>query len=143
MVEAAGFNIISIAEGSGEGMVSLRMRIDQNGRYTLITDCEPRVVNYTITTTGGGINRITEEDIHLAFGNHHFGYVSPEAPPMVFEMLEEVGHPNEFVGQVERDDQGVRYIAGDDTFELPADFVGMSGTCIREWEIRLDRLPQR
>lgn len=143
VVEAAGQNIVTVADGSGEGLVSLRMRIGENGRYTLIADCNPRVGSYTITTTGAGTNRISEHDIHLALGAHHYSYVSPEAPPMVFEMLDEVGHPNEFIGRVERDEEGVRYIAGEDTFELPAEFTGMSGTCTREWEIRLDRLPPR
>jgi len=142
-IPMVGMSIISYAEGDGEGRASLRLVIGEGGHYTMITDCEPRVVTYQIVTVGGGMDRVTTQDFHLALGDHHYDYVSSEAPPMVFQMLEAYGPVNHYAGVIERDDTGIRFARGLDVFDIPSSLTGLSGAVTREWEIRLDRLPSR
>jgi hypothetical protein len=102
----------------------------------MVTDCEPRVGTYTITTTGPGIpRRVKNEEIYLACADHHFDYVSPKTPGFVMEWLRECGPFNVFEGEVETTPGGGRRIAGQDVIRLPESLVGLSGRATRTWEI--------
>lgn len=137
-ISAAGITVTSSASGGGETLASIEIDVDEDGHYIMTTDCDPRVVTYTITTHSPEGTRTTSEDFHLAIADHHYGYVSPLAPAEAWAMMEEAGPPNIFEGEVIVDPDGGTRIAGEDTYTLP-EGVGMSGTCTRSWEIWIDR----
>ena len=137
-ISAAGITVTSYASGSGETRASLELEVDEDGHYVMTTDCNPRVVMYTITTHSPNGTQTTTEDFHLAIADHHYEYVSPLAPAEVWAMLEEVGPPNVFEGQVIVDPDGGTRVAGEDTYNMPPG-IGMSGTLTRTWEIWIDR----
>ena len=143
VLNAGGQTITTVGIGSGTGRGKIRLNIDSNGHYRLVTDIEPKVGTYEITTTGAGMNRVAIQDIHLAFADHHYGYVSPNTPAFMRALLEAWGKPNIFEGQVQRRSDGTRVIQGSDTIVLPEDLQGIKGFANRTWEIILDRMPAR
>jgi hypothetical protein len=137
-VPIPGGTIRADAYGSLEGLASIRISVDGNN-YRMVTDTQPRVGAYTIHTTGPGIDRTTTCDFYLHMANHHFGYVSEEAPEFVDEALEEIGAPNIFRGQVTHDPGGGTRISGSDMVEASGYFPGIDGYSQRTWEIWIDR----
>ncbi len=83
-------------------------------------------------------DRTDTEDFYLYFADHHYGYVAPEAMPIVGELLESAGKPNYFEGTVTRDDQGVR-IEGTDMIEVTGWFEGINGFAERSWLIWINQ----
>jgi len=73
--------IRSDLRGEAVGGASIRIEVDDEGHYMLVTDCNPRITTYTVTTTGSGPRRSTRQDFHLYLADHHFDYVSPNVPP--------------------------------------------------------------
>jgi hypothetical protein len=129
-----------MVDGYGSTDASIQIDVQPNGHYRMVTDTNPRVVQYTITTTAPGMgDRMAFEDFYLYCANHHYGYVSPEAPPIVEVMEEAAGRPNIFEGQVTRDPDGGVRIAGNDLFDASAFIEGISGTSTRTWEIWIER----
>ncbi len=138
-----GGSIVTIAEGYGEGLARVQLTLHEGGRYTIVTDTNPRVGTYTIETFGPGVHNLRTEQIHLGLADHHFDYVSSETPAEVMAWLESVGGGNLFNGTVTRTPDGVRIAKGEDIIPIPSFLVGCSGETIRTWEFRLDRLPGR
>ena len=142
-VNVAGQSITTVGSGSGTGRGKIRLTINSNGHYRLVTDIDPKVGNYQITTTGAGMNRVSTQDLYLAFADHHYGYVSPDTPAFMQALLEAWGNPNVFEGEVQRLSDGRRVIQGSDTIVLPESLQGIKGFANRTWEIILNRIPQR
>jgi len=134
-----GGAITSHSFGEAEGLANIIMEVRDDGTYRIITDTDPRVNTYTITTTGPGMaDRVATEDMYLYFANHHFEYVAPEARPLVDDFLNAAGKPNYFEGTVTRDDQGVR-IEGTDMVEVSGWFEGINGFAERSWLIWINQ----
>jgi len=132
-----GGSITSQGSGDGAGQARVRIEIDEEGQYRIVTDTRPRIGAYAITTTAPGMApRIEEEDFHFAFGDHHFEYLSPDVPPSVRADLEAMGPGNVFEGVVETTEDGRRRLAGQDRPTIPN--VGVTGQALRRWEIWLD-----
>ena len=132
-------SINSYVEEYDSTRARILLNVQPNGRYRLVTDTQPQVVQYAISTSGLGMSRMSFEDFHIYFADHHFGYVSPESPSEVFEMLRTVGPPNVFEGEITRDPDGGVRIAGFDTFELSDWFEEIDGNAMRTWEIWIER----
>ncbi len=104
--------VVSTSEGSGAGTARVSLAVDMRNRvYRLVTDLRPRAGTYTITTTSAaGPGRVTDEDLHFAFGDHHYSYVdlsaleAQRAIPAVAEALGDIRQllsnrpPNVFMG---------------------------------------------
>ena len=101
--------------GEAVGGASIRIEVDDEGHYTIVTDCNPRIATYTITTTGSGTRRSARRDFHLYLADHHFDYVSPNVPPSTREWIQGLQPPNVFEGRVERMPGGGVRLAGSDT----------------------------
>lgn len=141
VVNIAGTTITSTGGGSGNGRGRIRLDINSNGHYRMVTDVEPRFGLYKITTTGGGADKTTTQNLHLAFADHHYEYVAPQTPEFMKSLLRAWGMPNVFEGQVGRLNDGSRVIQGSDTIRLPESLVGIEGFANRTWKIMLDRIP--
>jgi hypothetical protein len=125
-------SITSTSSGSGFGEASILLEVDEDGNYTITTDTDPRTGSWTISTMG----RVTSETIYLGFANHHYEYVSPDAPPFVWNMFADYGKPNILTGQIETRDDGVTVARGVETWTMPA-LANMTGSITRTWEIVL------
>ncbi|MEJ2460650.1 MAG: hypothetical protein P8098_03360 [Candidatus Thiodiazotropha sp.] len=117
-IAIVGSTITSTSEGQARGQASIRIEIDAQGHYRMVTDTRPRIGYYTITTTGTGAGpRTKREDFHYALADHHFDYVSPDTPRSVRNQLERWG--------------------GQDTIPVPGSQYGITGTTRRTWQIWL------
>ncbi len=125
--------IVTTSSGSGIGTARVKLEINSEGNYRIITDVEPRVGTYQITTTGAAASSSTE-DFHFAFADHHYSYVSPETPPEVVTHMRDSGPVNVFSGTLPAS-TGSMHIAGSDT--VPNPFAGMTGGTQREWTLTL------
>ena len=134
-----GGTITSVAQGVGDGLARIEIEVDESGHYTVTTDCDPRTMSYTITTTSPIETRSVSRTYYLAIGDHHYGYVSGDAPPAVFNWLESIGPANVFEGEITVSDVGDARIAGTDTIDIPEGLTGLTGTVTRSWEIRIQR----
>jgi len=125
--------------GEAVGGASIRIEVDDEGHYKLVTDCSPRIATYTITTTGSGTRRSTRRDFHLYLADHHFDSVSPNAPPSAREWIQGLQPPNVFEGRVEKMPGGGVRLAGSDTVTVPVSVVGpnLRSTATRTWEVRI------
>lgn len=132
-------NVTSTGEGESTGLASIQIQVDGRGKYTMVTDCRPRVSQYVIDTTGPGISRMVFHDFHLYAADHHFDYISPEAPPIVDMFIQAVDGPNVFIGNVTHDPDGGTLVDGFDELDVAEFFPGMEGSVVRTWEIWIDR----
>ena len=123
-------DITGVGSGSGEGLASIQVEIDDEGHYIITTDTEPRTGTYT--TSAG--SRMSSHTLYLGFANHHFEYVSGDAPAFAWNMLEEMGKPNIFEGTIEVRDDGYVVASGDETWNMPS-MSNLSGSMSRQWEI--------
>jgi len=125
--------------GEAVGGARIQIEVEDDGHYKLVTDCNPRISPYTITTTGSATRRSTRRDFHLYLADHHFGYVSPNAPPSAREWIQGLQPPNVFEGRVERVRRGWVRLAGSDTVTVPVSLAGpdLRSTVTRTWEIRI------
>jgi hypothetical protein len=123
-------SITSTLSGSGEGTASIDFSVDEDGLYTIRTDTNPRTGTYTIATMG----ETRTYTLYLGFADHHYEYVSPEAPPFAWAMLEDAGPPNVFNGNLETRDDGLVVAQGDTTWEMPY-VVNLTGNLNRQWEL--------
>jgi hypothetical protein len=137
-VSGGAVRSVSVGEGSTRG--SIQIEIDDTGHYQLVTDTDPRLVSYTIATTGAGLRRDTEADYYLGFGNHHYDYQSPETPGSVRDWQANQLTVNIFEGNVEKLPGGNLHLHGSDTVTLPSNIGGtnLQGQTTRTWEIWLD-----
>ena len=136
LIEIPGIGSVrSESSGEAEMLSSITIEVDESGHYRIITDCSPRVVNYTIHTVGPGVSSTKTEDFHLGFADHHYDYVSPTTPPEILAMLQAAGKPNIFEGEVIVTEEGLR-LAGSDSLYDPVG--GIFGTLERTWEIWID-----
>ncbi|UCG66215.1 MAG: lamin tail domain-containing protein [Deltaproteobacteria bacterium] len=130
-------SIRSDMRGEAVGGASVRIEVDDEGHYKLVTDCNPRIATYTVATTGSGTRRSTRRDFHLYLADHHFDYVSPNAPPSAREWIQGLQPPNVFEGRVEKMPGGGVRLAGSDTVSVPVSVVGpdLRSTSTRTWEV--------
>lgn len=137
----SGGSISSISAGEGSTLGSVQIEIDDIGHYKLVTDTDPRVVSYTIRTTGRGI-RNTEAEYYLGFGNHHYDYQSPETPSSFTDWQAKQPMGNIFEGDVEKQPGGNLHLYGSETITLPLHLGGtnLQGQTTRTWDIWLDTL---
>jgi len=131
----------SVSTGEGSTLGSIQVEIDDTGHYKLVTDTNPRVVSYTITTTGAGLTRNTEAEYHLGFGDHHYDYVSPKTPDSVRDWQAIQPTVNIVEGNVEKQPGGNLHLYGSDTVTLPSHIGGpnLKGQTTRTWDIWLDK----
>jgi hypothetical protein len=131
--------IRSDMRGEAVGGASIRIEVDDEGHYMLVTDCNPRITTYTVTTTGSGPRRSTRQDFHLYLADHHFDYVSPNVPPSTREWIQGLQPPNVFEGRVERVRRGRVRLAGSDTVTVPVSVAGpdLRSAATRTWEIEI------
>ncbi|MDU8925795.1 hypothetical protein RXV86_00195 [Alisedimentitalea sp. MJ-SS2] len=73
-VSIAGLTTVSSGSGSGAARAQLWLSTE-DGTYRLVTDVQPRVGFYQISTTGA-ISRTVTEDFYFGFGDHHYSYVN-------------------------------------------------------------------
>ncbi len=133
VIEIPGVGSVrSESSGEAEMLSSITIEINESGHYRMITDCLPRVVEYTIYTTGPGVSSTKVENFHLGFADHHYEYVSPTTPPDILAMLQAAGKPNIFEGEVLITEEGIRLIGSDSLYDPVG---GIFGTLERTWEI--------
>jgi hypothetical protein len=125
--------------GEAVGGARIRIEVDDEGHYMLVTDCNPRITTYTVTTTGSGTRQSTRRDFHLYLADHHFDYVSPNVPPSAREWIQGLQPPNVFEGRVERVRRGWVRLAGRDTVTVPVSVVGpnLRSTATRTWKVEI------
>lgn len=73
-ISLGGVTTVSSGGGRGTARVQLWLSLDDQ-IYRLVTDVQPRVGTYQITSTGP-ISRTVTEDFHFGFGDHHYSYVN-------------------------------------------------------------------